>query len=81
MKVVSGRVVDGKVVYEGVTMEEGTAVTGLAREEGDITLSPDKEAEWLLAIAEADRGEWSSPRKPSFIDRNFLSNVPLEARF
>jgi hypothetical protein len=38
--------------------EEGTFVTVLARgEDSGVTLTPDEEAELLLAIAEADRGE------------------------
>lgn len=58
MKIATGKVVDGKVVLEGVTLEEGSSVTVLARdEESGITLTPEEEAELLLAIAEADRGE------------------------
>ena len=58
MKIASGKVVEGKVVLECVTLEEGTSVTVLAREqELAIDLAPDEEAELLLAIAEADRGE------------------------
>ncbi len=58
MKIATGKVVDGKVVLEGVTLEEGTSVTVLARDqEGGFTLTPEEEAELLLAIAEADRGE------------------------
>lgn len=67
--------VDGKVVLYGVTLEERTSVTVLARDnEGAFTLTPEEEAEQLLAIAEADRGETVSaeevlsklaPRQPS----------------
>ena len=58
MKIATGKVVDGKVVLYDVTLEEGTSVTVLARdEEGGFTMTPDEEAELLLAIAEADRGE------------------------
>jgi predicted transcriptional regulator len=58
MKIATGKVLGGKVVLEGVTLEEGTSVTVLARdEEGSIDLTPEQEAELLLAIAEADRGE------------------------
>jgi len=58
MKVATGKIVDGKVVIEGVTFEEGTSVTVLARDdEGGFTLTPEEEAELLLSIAEADRGE------------------------
>ena len=58
MKIATGKVVGGKVVVEGVEFEEGTSVTVLARDdEGGVTLTPEEEAELLLAIAEADRGE------------------------
>ncbi|MGB5081606.1 MAG: hypothetical protein WBO23_12790 [Burkholderiales bacterium] len=58
MKIATGKVVGGKVVVEGVTLEEGTSVTVLAKDdEGGFTLSPEEEAELLLSIAEADRGE------------------------
>jgi len=58
MKIATGKVVGGKVVLEGVAFKEGSSVTVLARdEEGGITVTPEEEAELLLAIAEADRGE------------------------
>ena len=58
MKIATGKVVGGKVVLEGASFEEGTSVTVLARDEDSgVTLTPDEEAELLLAIAEADRGE------------------------
>lgn len=61
MKIATGRVVDGKVVVEGAALEEGSAVTVLARDEvGGGNLTPEEEAEVLLAIAEADRGEMVS---------------------
>ena len=58
MKIATGKVVGGKVVVDGAPLEEGTSVTVLAREdESGFTLSPEEEAELLLSIAEADRGE------------------------
>ena len=58
MKIATGKVVGGKVVVEGVTLEEGASVTVLARAaDGGFSLSPEEEAELLLSIAEADRGE------------------------
>lgn len=58
MKIATGKVVGGKVEVEGASFEEGTSVTVLARdEEGGVALTPEEEAELLLAIAEADRGE------------------------
>jgi predicted transcriptional regulator len=61
MKIATGKVVGGKIVLEDAAFEEGSSVTVLARDgEGDITLTPEEEAELLLAIAEADRGEMVS---------------------
>ena len=58
MKIATGKVVDGKVVLEGVALEEGASVTVLARDdEGGLDLTPEQETELLLSIAEADRGE------------------------
>lgn len=58
MQVVSGTVVDGKVVVEGLSLPEGTAVTILARgDEAVVKLSPHEEAELLAALDEADREE------------------------
>jgi len=58
MKIATGKVVDGKVILQDVALEEGSSVTVLARDEkGGVTLTPEEEAEILLAIAEADRGE------------------------
>jgi hypothetical protein len=61
MKVATGKVVGGKVVLDGVSLEEGTAVTILTRDdEGGFDLTPEQETELLLSIAEADRGETAS---------------------
>jgi hypothetical protein len=58
MKIATEKVIGGKVIVEGAEFEEGASVTVLARDdEGGITLTPEEEAELLLAIAEADRGE------------------------
>ena len=58
MKIATGKVVGGKVVVEGVTLKEEASVTVLARDgDGGFTLSPEEEAELLLSITEADRGE------------------------
>jgi hypothetical protein len=41
MKIATGKVIGGKVVVEGVTLEEGTSVTVIAKDgEGAVTLSP-----------------------------------------
>ncbi len=58
MQVVSGTVIDGKVVVEGLSLPEGTAVTVLARcDEAVVKLSPEEEADLLAALDEADRKE------------------------
>ena len=58
MRVATGRVVDGKVEVEGAPLEEGSSVTVLASDgEEGFTLSAEEEAELLLSIEEADRGE------------------------
>jgi phosphoribosyl-ATP pyrophosphohydrolase len=58
MKVATGKVVGGKVVLEGVFLEEGTSVTVLAKDDdGVFELTSEQEADLLLSIAEAERGE------------------------
>lgn len=58
MQVASGTVIDGKVVVEGLSLPDGTAVAVLARaDEAVVKLSPEEEAELLVALDEADREE------------------------
>jgi len=58
MQVITGTVVDGKVVVEGLSLPEGTVVTVFARDdESLVKLSPAEEAELLKALDEADREE------------------------
>ena len=58
MRVMTSKVVGGRVVVEGVALDEGTSVTVLARDDDEgFTLSAEEEAELLLSIAEADRSE------------------------
>lgn len=58
MKVVSGRVVAGRIVVEGEPLEEGCIVTVLAPERDEaFVLDAEAEAALLAALAEADRGE------------------------
>lgn len=58
MRLLAGKVIDGKVVVEGETLEEGATVTVLAREgEETFHLDEEQERELLEAIEEADRGE------------------------
>ena len=58
MKIATGKVIDGRVVVEGAALDEGATVTVLARDDDEsFDLSPEQEAELLLAIGEAERGE------------------------
>ncbi len=58
MRIATGKVVDGKVILEGESLEEGTSVTVLVPDGGEtFALSPDEEDALRAAIAEADRGE------------------------
>jgi len=57
MKVLSGRVVAGKVVVDGEPLAEGSSVTVLAPETDEtFELSEADERALLAAIDEADRG-------------------------
>ena len=59
MKVITGTVVDGKIVVEGESLEDGSKVTVLAPEGDDDTfeLPPEQEKILLQAIGEIERGE------------------------
>jgi phosphopantetheinyl transferase (holo-ACP synthase) len=58
MRVIHGKVVQGAVVLEGATLEDGAKVTVLVREgEETFELKPDEEARLLEAIGDADRGD------------------------
>ena len=58
MRVVTGRVENGKVVSLSGTLPEGTVVTIVAPEASDtFELSPEQEVALQRSIAEADRGD------------------------
>jgi hypothetical protein len=58
MRVTSGKVVAGRVVVEGEPLPDGSIVTVLARDvDESFELDATAEAELLLSLAEADRGE------------------------
>jgi LmbE family N-acetylglucosaminyl deacetylase len=58
MRIVTGRVVDGKVVVEGERLEEGALVTVVAQDEGESFQVSDDEKVFLLeSLAEIRRGE------------------------
>jgi len=61
MRVTTGTVVNGRIEIPGEDFAEGTVVTILAPEDREsFTLEPEAETELLLAIEEADRGEFIS---------------------
>ena len=58
MRVATGRVVSGKIVVEGDPFSEGSTVTVLAPEDGEVfELGATDEAAILAAIEEAERGD------------------------
>ena len=58
MKIITGHVVNGTIVVEGERLEEGTTVTVLAKEDDEsFQLSAEDEAELLVAIEQANRGD------------------------
>jgi hypothetical protein len=58
MKVVTGKIIAGQVVIEGASFDEGATVTVFSRD-GDefFDLTPEQEAELLLSLDEATRGD------------------------
>lgn len=61
MQVATGTVIRGKVVVEGVDLEEGATVAVLARGADEpFTLTRDDEDELLAAIAEIEAGDFVS---------------------
>jgi len=58
MRVTSGKVVSGHIVVEGEPLPDGSIVTVLARDADEsFELDATAEADLLLSLAEADRGE------------------------
>lgn len=58
MKVASGTVIAGKVVFDDSSFVDGTDVVVVSREQEDeVHLSPEELADLEAGIAEADRGE------------------------
>jgi hypothetical protein len=59
MQLVTGTVVNGKIVLEDASLPEGTVVTVLARESDEsFEVPPELEAELQISIAEHERGEF-----------------------
>jgi len=64
MKVVTGKVVSGRIVVEGEPLQEGCTVTVLAPEPDEaFVLDSASEEALLAAMAEADRGETISAKE------------------
>lgn len=58
MRIVTGKVVHGRIDVPGDVLTEGSVVTMLVSEgEEGLELSPELEDELVAAMAEADRGE------------------------
>ena len=57
MRITKGKVVNGQIVLEGESLNEGSVVTVLVSDERTFTLTDEEEAVLLRSIAEADRGE------------------------
>ena len=57
MRITKGKVVNGQIVVEGESLNEGSVVTVLVSDERTFTLTGEEEATLLHSIAEADRGE------------------------
>jgi len=58
MKIVTGKVVSGRIVVEGEPLQEGCTVTVLAPEQDEaFVLNVEAEMSLVAAMAEADRGE------------------------
>jgi hypothetical protein len=63
MQVVTGKVIDGKVVVDDIVLPEGTVVTIFAQDaEAIVQLSPALQSELEEALDEADREEGVSAK-------------------
>ena len=61
MQVATGKVVNGKIVLKDVALEEGAVVTIVTRGADEaFSLTHDEENELLAAMAEIERGEFTS---------------------
>lgn len=59
MKIITGTVLDGRIVVEGESLPEGEKVTILAREGSEtFAVSPEEKRQLLESIGQADRGEF-----------------------
>ncbi len=64
MKVMSGTVVEGKIVVDGEPLTDGSKVTVIAPDdEVTFELSPQQETEILIAISEIEQGKGIDGRR------------------
>jgi hypothetical protein len=63
MKVMTARVVDGKIDVGNAELEEGAAVAVLISEGSDFHLTSEEQKELELALAEIRRGEYVDGRE------------------
>lgn len=63
MKVMTARVVDGKIDVGDAELEEGAAVAVLVSQTSDFCLSEAEQEELDLAVAEIKRGEYTDGRE------------------
>ena len=69
MRVVTGKVVEGKVVVEGEQLDEGSTVTVfLPESDEEILLSAEEEAKLEQALKEADDGDFIEADAEQFLD-------------
>jgi hypothetical protein len=63
MKVLTARVVDGKIDVGSAELEEGAAVALLISETSDFRLTQEEQEELALALAEIRRGDYTDGRE------------------
>jgi hypothetical protein len=64
MKVMTGTVVEGKIVVDGEPLTDGSKVTVIAPDDEEtFELSPHEEAEILIAISEIEQGKGVEGRR------------------
>ena len=57
MRITKGKVVNGNIIVEGESFNEGAVVTVLVSDENTFTLTDAEETALLESIAQANRGE------------------------
>lgn len=63
MKMSTGKVIDGKVVVEGVELVEGSTVIVLEEDDEVVELTAEQEAELETASDEIKRGNFVTPEE------------------